>query len=353
MKEARGLICAPVSREVADRLCLPPMVAENTERVKTHFTVSVDFKDDTSTGISASDRAKTVKELANPRTKAEDFLRPGHIFPLIAEDMGVMKRRGHTEAAVDLMRLSGLYPAAICCEIAKDDGEMMRLPQLKQFAKKHKLELISIEDLIHYRSLTENFMEFVAEAKMPTRSGSFDMKIFKTIYDHQEAIVLTHGKCGVNDKPYVRVHSECFTGETLRSLRCDCGEQLDKALDFLGKTDGILIYLHQEGRGIGLMNKIKAYHLQDRGFDTYDANVKLGFEPDERDYFLASQILRYYKIGQVRLLTNNPHKVKNLESYGIKVVERVPLVIEPNRVNDRYLKVKKKKFHHILPNAKK
>ncbi|MCC7197599.1 3,4-dihydroxy-2-butanone-4-phosphate synthase [Candidatus Peregrinibacteria bacterium] len=354
MKEARGLICAPIARNIAERLCLRPMVNENTESAKTHFTVSVDFKMGTTTGISASDRSKTIKALADSKSVPGDFLRPGHIFPLIAEDAGVMKRRGHTEAAVDLVRMAGLAPAAFICEIAQDDGEMMRLANLKIFAKKHNLELISIEDLINYRTLTENFVVMDTSAKMPTKFGDFDMQIFKTTFDNQEAIVLTHGKKKKGATPYVRVHSECFTGETLHSKRCDCGEQLDTALKFLSGVDyGMIIYLHQEGRGIGLANKIKAYHLQDMGMDTYDANVKLGFAPDARDYFLASQILKFYKIDAVNLLTNNPHKIENLEAYGIRVEKRVPIAMVPNVVNDEYLHVKKIKFHHILPNAKK
>ncbi len=354
MKEARGLICAPISRVAAERLCLRSMVAENTERAKTNFTVSVDLKSGTTTGISASDRAKTIRALADSKMGPGDFLRPGHVFPLIAEDAGVMKRRGHTEASVDLVRMAGLGNAAFICEIAQDDGEMMRLPNLKIFAKKHKLELISIEDLINYRSLTENFVVMDTAAKMPTKFGDFEMQIFKTTFDSQEAIVLMHGKKKKGVDPYVRVHSECFTGETLHSKRCDCGEQLDRALQFLSTTEyGMVIYLHQEGRGIGLANKIKAYHLQDEGLDTYDANVKLGFAPDSRDYFLASQILKFYKIDTINLLTNNPHKIENLATYGIRVSKRVPIAIPSNVVNDEYLQVKKIKFHHILPNAKK
>lgn len=354
MKEARGLICAPITRSIAERLCLRPMVSENTESAKTHFTVSVDFKSGTTTGISASDRSKTIQALANPTSVASDFLRPGHIFPLIAEDAGVMKRRGHTEAAVDLVRMAGMEPAAFICEIAQDDGEMMRLPQLKIFAKKHNLELISIEDLIVYRSLTENFVRLETSAKMPTKYGDFEMQIFTSSYDSQEAIVLMHGKKKKGVTPSVRVHSECFTGETLHSKRCDCGEQLDTAMKFLSESDyGMVIYLHQEGRGIGLANKIKAYNLQDNGMDTYDANVKLGFAPDGRDYLFASQILRYYNIETINLLTNNPHKIENLATYGIRVEKRIPIAIKPNPVNDEYLQVKKDKFHHILPNAKK
>lgn len=354
MKEARGLICAPIARHIAERLCLRPMVSENTESAKTHFTVSVDLRKGTTTGISASDRAKTIQALADSKTRSGDFLRPGHIFPLIAEDAGVMKRRGHTEAAVDLVRMAGLGEAAFICEIAQDDGEMMRLANLKIFAKKHKLELISIEDLILYRSLTENFVVMETAAKMPTKFGDFEMQIFKTTFDNQEAIVLMHGKKKKGVAPYVRVHSECFTGETLHSKRCDCGEQLDTALKFLSEAEyGMVIYLHQEGRGIGLANKIKAYHLQDEGMDTYDANVKLGFAPDARDYFLASQILKFYQIDTINLLTNNPHKIENLAVYGISVQKRVPIAMVPNVVNDEYLQVKKTKFHHILPNAKK
>lgn len=348
-KEGRGLVCTPVSPEIADRLGFNPMVGSAGESVKCNFTVSVDYKNGTTTGISASDRAKTVNAIANPKSKAADFFRPGHVFPLRACDGGVLVRAGHTEAAVDLTKLAGLAPAATICEIASDNGEMMRRSELKKFAKRHRLVIVTIKDLIRYRSRTEKMIKMVAETVIPTEYGNFGMKIYRSDLDHTEHIAFVKGNIATGGPVLTRVHSECLTGEVFKSLKCDCGPQLDAALRKISKEGrGVLLYMRQEGRGIGLTNKIKAYALQNKGYDTVEANIKLGFLPDMRDYGIGAQILADLGLKKIYLMTNNPKKVVGLEGYGISIVKRIPLEVNPGRKNSRYLKTKKYRMGHIL-----
>jgi 3,4-dihydroxy 2-butanone 4-phosphate synthase/GTP cyclohydrolase II len=364
-REGRGLICVPLDFDIAERLNFPLMVQgnrlqdenkvqneniaqENKEPTKCNFTVSVDFKHNTSTGISASDRATTVNAIADYKSEAADFVRPGHIFPLIAKKGGVLVRAGHTEAAVDLARLAGLAPVAMICEIANSDGEMMRKNDLIKFAGKHSLKIITIKDLIAYRHSHEKLIKLVAETVLPTKHGEFDMKIYKSEVDGAEHIALIKGDVGEGDV-LVRVQSECITGEVFLSEKCDCRGQLDQAMEKISEERcGVLLYMRQEGRGIGLTNKVKAYELQRNGLDTVEANRELGFEADLRDYGIGAQILADIGVRRIRLMTNNPQKVVGLEGYGIQIVERIGLEIAPGKRNHSYLKTKKNKMGHIL-----
>lgn len=348
-KHGRGLICVPMTGERLGKLDLHPMVPDNTERMRTYFTVSVDAKKNTTTGISAFDRSETVKVLIDPKTKPDELMRPGHIFPLKARDGGVLVRAGHTEAAIDFARLAGLYPAGVLCEIMDDDGRMARVPKLLEVAKQFNLKIITIKDFIEYRRRTEKLVEKVVTTRLPTEYGDFILHLYSSEIDEQHHLAIVKGVVSAGEPTLVRVHSQCLTGDILASLRCDCGDQLRQALRVIEKEGrGVVLYMRQEGRGIGLENKIKAYELQDLGKDTVEANEALGFKPDLRHYGVGAQILYDLGIRKIRLLTNNPKKIIGLSGYGLEVVERVKIEIPPNKVNKKYLATKRDKLGHLL-----
>ena len=348
IKEARGLLCTPMLEADLLRLGIPQMVEKNTDNHETAFTVSVDHVD-TTTGISPEERAITMQKLIDPDAKPEDFRRPGHVFPLRYKEGGVLVRQGHTEASIDLCKLAGLYPAAAICEITNDEGYMSRMDDLVAFSKKHNLKIASVEALVEYRKRHDKLVSIAAETKLPTKFGEFRIIIFKNEVDHKEHLMIVKGDVRGKSDVLMRIHSECLTGDVFGSHRCDCGEQLENALRSIEEQgEGIVIYMRQEGRGIGLTNKIKAYTLQDQGYDTVEANVKLGFPPDMREYSLAAQMLRELDVKSVKLLTNNPEKKEDLERWGITVSKRVPIVIKANSINAKYLNTKKEKMRHML-----
>ena len=345
---AKGLICTPIDGARLDELDIPQMVANNTDNHETAFTVSVDAYD-TETGISAYERCQTVKQLIDPQSRPSSFRRPGHVFPLRTVPGGVLRRAGHTEATTDLARLAGLYPAGLCCEGMDDDGHMMRTPRLMEFAEKHGLRMITVKALIEYRKRTETFIKRVADVDFPSKYGHFRIKAYESTLDGKCHLAVVKGEVAKRENVLVRVHSECLTGDALGSLRCDCGEQLAAALRRIEQEGrGVVLYMRQEGRGIGLANKMRAYALQDQGKDTVEANVLLGFAPDLRDYGIGAQILADLGLTTIRLLTNNPAKRAGLEGHGLKIVERVPLEVHANKFNRRYLTVKKLKMGHLL-----
>lgn len=349
-KYGRGLICAPLHEDRCKELGLDLMVPKSTDAHETKFTVSVDLiGKGCTTGISAHDRSQTVKALIDPETKADELAKPGHIFPLIAKDGGVLRRAGHTEAAIDLSRLAGLYPAGVIVEIMNEDGSMARLPDLFKIADEHHLHIISIEDLISYRLEKESLIERIVKVQMPTEKGDFEMVAYRQKNTGEEHVALIKGGWSSGESVLVRVHSSCLTGDVFGSCRCDCGPQLKKAMEIIDKAgQGVILYMNQEGRGIGLVNKLKAYKLQEEGFDTVEANLKLGFEMDQRDYGVGAQILRDLGISKIRLLTNNPKKRAGLIGYGLEIVENVALEIESNQHNKFYLETKKNKMGHDL-----
>ncbi len=350
--QARGLVCLSLMPEQIDRLNLPLMIRDemNNSPNKTAFTVSIEASTGVTTGISAADRATTIRVASNPSAKAMDVITPGHIFPIRAQAGGVLKRAGHTEGSVDLARLAGLEPAAVICEVMNEDGSMARLPDLRNFAKKHGLKIGSIVDLIHHRLQHETLVQEVASAQLPNRFGKdFQIRVFRNLVDGSEHLLLQKGNLDLNNPVLTRVHSECMTGDVFGSLRCDCGPQLHAAMETIEREgSGVILYLRQEGRGIGLVNKIKAYALQEQGMDTVDANIHLGFRPDERDYGIGAQILRSAGIRRLRLMTNNPAKRVGLKGYGIEIVDRVPLEVGQGEDNEKYLSSKKNRLGHLF-----
>ncbi len=345
----RGLICLPMANELIDKLSLDMMTRKNGSPFGTAFTVSIEAASGVSTGISAKDRARTIQVAIDPASKSEDIISPGHVFPLRAREKGVLERAGQTEGSVDLTKLAGLTPAAVICEIINDDGTMSRRDELQTFSRQHDIPMVTVKDLIHYRICRETLVEAVATTRLPMQKhGEFEMTVFENQIDEADHFVLVKAPLLINQLPLVRIHSECITGDLFGSCKCDCGAQLQQSLDLIASQGGVLIYLRQEGRGIGLANKIKAYNLQEQGMDTVEANVELGLPIDNRNYVIAYQMLKYLGINAVRLLTNNPEKVSTLENYGIKVAERISLEFKPNLENMAYMKAKREKLGHLL-----
>jgi 3,4-dihydroxy 2-butanone 4-phosphate synthase/GTP cyclohydrolase II len=348
-KEGRGLICVSITSQRANELDLEPMERRNSSLHETNFTISVDAKKDTTTGISAFDRSVTIKTLIDDNAKAIDLARPGHIFPIVGKDGGVLRRAGHTEASIDLSLLAGLKPSGVICEIMADDGSMARGNELEKFSRKHKLKISSIADLIGYLRKKRKLVQRVESITLPTKFGKFDLHLYEGLFDNKTHLALTKGDYISSESAMVRVHSECLTGDIFHSLRCDCGNQLDAAIEAINNNrSGIIVYLRQEGRGIGLKHKIKAYKLQEEGMDTVEANKELGFEPDLRDYGVGAQILKDLGVSKLSVLTNNPKKLIGLEGHGLKIMKRIPIVIKPGNENEQYLNTKKNKMGHIL-----